>query len=119
MPQHWYDISIGSSDAHISLTLNTLKKHLGCQLYIPDNKELYQCLMKEREAVEKELGAKLEWGITKGRGGKDEGKASYAVQTYSDFEITDASKYGEYFDWLLERAAAFEKAFGRRIQICQ
>ena len=40
-PQHWYDISIGSSEAHISLTTNSQKKLLSCEIYISDSKELY------------------------------------------------------------------------------
>ena len=33
-PQHWYHISIGNSKFTITLTVHTLKKRLGCEIYI-------------------------------------------------------------------------------------
>lgn len=112
-PQHWYDISIGSAEAHISLTMNTTKKLLGCSLYIPDNKELFSCLRKEREAVEKELGAKLEWEDRVGK------KACYIIQHLINFDIATEEKYSEYFGWLHERASSFKKSFEHRVQDCR
>ena len=37
-PKHWYDVSIGTSAAHIALTVNTKNNLMACELYI--NKEL-------------------------------------------------------------------------------
>ena len=38
---HWYDIAVGTSEAHISLTIVNREGCVGVELYISDNKELY------------------------------------------------------------------------------
>ncbi|MBQ27995.1 MAG: hypothetical protein CMH81_07670, partial [Nitrospiraceae bacterium] len=40
-PQHWYNLAFGTSRATISLTINTQKKILGCEIYIRNDKELF------------------------------------------------------------------------------
>lgn len=60
-PQHWYDLSVGSSEYHISLTANTQKKKLGVEIYINNNKELYAKLLLSKVQIEQFLSMKLEW----------------------------------------------------------
>lgn len=57
-PQHWYDISLGTSLAHIALTVNTRTNEISCMVYIDNNQELYDCLYLEKEKIEKELNLK-------------------------------------------------------------
>ncbi|MFZ2681791.1 MAG: DUF4268 domain-containing protein [Patescibacteria group bacterium] len=109
-PQHWYDLSIGSSDARISLTVNTREGFIGCAIYIPDNKELFAFLQQESESIERELGTRLEWVDPPGK------KAAYAIQYFTDFDILDVAKYPECFDWLIGRATAFHQVFAHRIK---
>jgi len=33
-PQHWFDMRMGSSEAHVCLTINTKDNSLGCEVYI-------------------------------------------------------------------------------------
>lgn len=60
-PQHWYDLSVGSSTYHISLTANTQKKRLGAEIYITDDKALFEKFRARRADIEAELGMPLEW----------------------------------------------------------
>ena len=60
-PQHWYDIAIGSSQAHISLTVNSTQKKVAVEIYINDNKELYAKLDAQRDEIETKLALKLDW----------------------------------------------------------
>ena len=60
-PQHWYDVAIGSSQVHISLTVSFSKSFIRCELYIPDNKELFHKLNEQKDNIEKELGFTLTW----------------------------------------------------------
>ena len=60
-PQHWYNISIGVSEAHIAFTVNTRENVLACELYIAKDKELFAYLKEKSETIEQELGSKLEW----------------------------------------------------------
>lgn len=41
LPQHWYDLSIGSSACHVGLTVNTVKKTIGAEIYIDDDTRLF------------------------------------------------------------------------------
>lgn len=41
---HWYDIAIGTSEAHVSLTLVNKDGCVGVELYINDNKDLFDKL---------------------------------------------------------------------------
>jgi hypothetical protein len=103
-PQHWYNISIKSSEANISLTLNTRADLLGCEIYINDNKPLFNFLKDQQAAIEQQLGAKLEW--------IEATKACRAVQRKENADIDNEEGISALFDWLIERATAFEKVFG-------
>lgn len=103
-PQHWYDISIGSSEAHLSLTINTKESLLGCETYINDNKPLFQYLKSQRESIEQQVGGELEWIEAK--------KACRVVQRKKNVNIDDEAAITTYFDWLIDRATAFHRVFG-------
>jgi hypothetical protein len=103
-PQHWYDITIGSSDAHIVLTMNTREKLLGCEIYINDNKPLFESLRGQKEVIENQLNGKLEWIEAK--------KACRIVQRIDNADIDNEANSTVLFDWLIDRATAFHAVFG-------
>ena len=105
-PQHWYDISIGRSDCHISLTLNTFEKDINCKLYISDNKNTYYDFESKKSEIEKKLGYSLLWRPLKDK------KASI-IKVTKKADYMDISKWEELFVWLLEKAEDFNKVFGR------
>jgi hypothetical protein len=102
--QHWYNISIGSSAAHLSLTMNTRENLLGCEVYINDNRPLFQFLKSQQSQIEQQLGAKLEWIEAK--------KACRIVQRKENADIDDGATQAVQFDWMIDRAIAFDKEFG-------
>lgn len=58
---HWYDIAIGTSTAHVAL--NLVNKE-GCEVvefYINDDKNMYDELETQKDEIEEKLGLKLEW----------------------------------------------------------
>jgi len=77
---------------------------LGCEIYINDNKPLFNFLKDQQAAIEQQLGAKLQWIEAK--------KACRAVQRKDNADIDNEAGVTALFDWLIERATAFEKAFG-------
>lgn len=102
--QHWYDISAGSSDWHISLTINSQSKTFGCEVYIPDNKEIFYMFNANKEKIESDLGLDLEWMDLENK------KASRIKAVYkADFENED--DWEKYFDWLFETAVKFYATF--------
>lgn len=108
-PQHWLNINIGSSHAHISLTLNSFDEVIRTELYIPDNKDTYHFLEKQKKEIEKELGHRVEWMELPGK------KASrIKVELPGLVEKTD--DWERYFEWMQETAEEFHKIFSKLLK---
>jgi len=105
-PQHWYDISIGSSNAHVALTINSVDDIVTCELYIPHAKELFSSLYADREKIEAELGEKPDWMELPER------KAS-RIRIAHSADTDNSEKWDEYFAWLLQEAEKFQKVFSK------
>jgi hypothetical protein len=107
-PQHWTDISIGNSDSHISLTINSKEGLFATELYIPDNKELYARLLTHREDIEKDLGEKAEWMELPGK------KASRIKVSFAG-DFNNKPHWEAYFEKLLREAEKFYSIFPKYI----
>lgn len=108
-PQHWYDVSFGTSEAHIALAVNTQRNEISCDLYIPDSPDIYQKFYQNKEEIEELLNYKLEWQEL------PEKKAS-RVKKAKSYSITDnKDNWEEAFDWMIEQVQKFSDVFGRFI----
>jgi hypothetical protein len=101
--QHWYDLSIGMRDARISMTLNTQKNLITCEIYIPENKELYGFFLDNKDLIEEATGVVYEWKNTSG-------KASRIIATRSA-SIKSEKQWPEYSKWLMDTAVIMKKEF--------
>jgi hypothetical protein len=108
-PQHWTNISIGNSDAHVSLTINTREGAFGAELYIPDNKDLYTKLLQSKDQIEAELGEKPEWMELPAR------KAS-RIRVLKEGLLDDQTKWESEFEWLLNEAEKMQRVFPKYIR---
>lgn len=108
-PQHWYDISLGSANAHISLTINSRDDLMGCEIYISDSKELFYWLKNKEEEIEKELGFSLEWMAL-------EDKKASRIKVVRSADIDKIENWEQYFNWLKETAEKFHNVFGKYIK---
>ena len=104
-PQHWYNLSIGRSGAHLALTVNTRDNDMGCELYIGDDKEWFDKLYEDKNEIERKIEDGLEWQRL------DDKKASRA-KLARDFEFDQQEKWPDYFDWLRNKAEIFKEVFG-------
>jgi hypothetical protein len=111
-PQHWLNMSIGSSDAHLALTINSIQKLFGVELYISNNKELYAELFKQRETIDRELGETVEWMELPGK------KASRIKVSHSG-NFDDERKWDSTFVWLLGVAEKFRKVLPKYLKPTQ
>lgn len=100
--QHWYAVSIGSSDAHIELKTATRENEVACQLYIQDNHELYKFLEGYKAEIEEKLGFPLSWNQQKGR------KASY-MEIRKKFDLE--KDQNAYLPWLFDMVNRFYQCF--------
>ncbi|MBI2405479.1 DUF4268 domain-containing protein [Candidatus Microgenomates bacterium] len=103
-PQHWYDISLGISDAHIALTVIPRERTIRCEVWISDSKELFYQFRKNKEQIEAGLGEQLNWMELPDK------KASRVVIS-READIYESDEWGEYFEWLLGQAEKFYKVF--------
>jgi len=104
-PQHWYDISMGSSDAHVALTINSQKNLLGCEIYINRNKDLFNFLREKKTLIEKEIGEKIEW--------VDATVASRIKIEKEVSKLFNQEDTEKYFNWFYEKTILFQKVFSK------
>jgi hypothetical protein len=104
-PQHWYDMSIGSSLCHLALTVNSSKKVIGVELYIDNNKNLFHHIFQYKTEIENKIGNKLEWLELAGK------KAS-RIKLHLEADFYKKDDWENQFKWLVEYSEKFNKAFG-------
>jgi len=102
--KHWYDISIGSSNAHISLTLNSRGQQVAVELYIPNSKELFKYLFENKEEIEAKLGYELDWQELPE-------KKACRVTVIRSGDFLDKELTQELITWLIENTDKFAKVF--------
>jgi len=104
-PQHWYNVSMGSSDGHVALTINSLKNLIGCEIYISKNKDLFNFLREQKDKIEKEIGESIEW--------VDAAVASRIKIKKEVSGIFNQAEADNYFAWLYEKTVLFQKVFSK------
>lgn len=102
---HWYDVSIGTSEAHISITLVNKSGYIGVELYIRDNKELFDELYTERDEIEGQLPFSLDWQRLDNR------KASRIIAKIEGLNFDSQSNYLELIAEVLSRVIAMRSIF--------
>lgn len=107
-PRHWYNVSMGSSDAHIGLTVNSKENLIGCEVWINRNKQLFSFLSERKDDIEKEIGEQVEWV---------DSPVSSSIKIRKEVpDLFDQSKAGDYFSWLYEKTILFQKVFGKHFR---
>lgn len=99
-PQHWYDLSVGSSSYHIGLTVNTQKNRLGAEIYIPDDKDKFAMFKEHAQEIEKLIGEKVEW--------REATKATRIITLHS-CDISKEGQWDDAFNWLMDKALIFKR----------
>ncbi len=105
--QHWYDVAIGRSDCHVAFTALASENQIGCELYIPNSKQLFKAFYSHKEAIEKELGldSSLSWQEL------PEKKAS-RIRAIRKFEFANQDRE-EVFSWLVQTCLKFRSVFSK------
>ena len=106
---NYYDISMGTPLAIISLTINFRDSEIKTQIWIHENKELFEYLYESKEDIESEMGEELNWI-------KSESKKSSQIRSIKKINISDETKWDESIKWQLDMASKFYDVFGDRIR---
>ncbi len=107
---HWYDVAIGSSDAHVTIDLVNKENRIVVELYISDNKELFDKLLDNKEAIENSLGFALnEWARL------NEKKASRIKYYIDGLNFDDHSNYADLMNQSIDAAIKMRQVFKKYI----
>lgn len=107
---NWYDVAIGVSTAHISLTLVNKEGYIRVELYITDNKDLFDQLLIRKDEIEEKLGFSLSWQRLDNR------KASRILYKIPGLNFDDHSNYDLLMNEMINIAIKFSKVFKKYIK---
>lgn len=102
---HWYDVALGTSEAHISITLVNKTNSIGIEVYINDNKELFDKLYLTSEAIQNELGFSMDWQRL------DNKKASRIIYYISGLDFDNHENYDELINEVMDKVIAIRDTF--------
>lgn len=109
-PRHFYDMSIGHSDACLAFWVSSREHRVSAMLYIKENKDLYHFLHQHKDDIEQKLGFALEWLELPDK------KASRIVCDKHIEDLTDKATWPEVYAWLKETAEALARVFQPYLQ---
>lgn len=107
---HWYDVAIGSSACHIAITLVNSDSFIGVELYINDDKDLFDSLFSAREVIENESGLDYEWQRL------DNKKASRILHKISGLDFDNHKNYPQLMDEVIKKVVIIRKVFKKHIK---
>lgn len=102
---HWYDVAIGTSDAHISITLVNKDGTIGVELYVRDSKDLFDNLYEHKEEIENKLGFNMHWERL------DDKKASRIKSYIPGLNFNKQGNYPELMNLVIERVVLMRNVF--------
>ena len=97
---------MGSSEYHISLTCATQRNEIGIEVYIDNNKEIYDLFYENKDCIEENTKLKYKWQRLDNR------KAS-RIKTVKKFDAIYKDKWEEAFEWFCENAIIVKKEFNK------
>lgn len=108
---HDFWISLGSSLAHIVLTISTQKGKKDCQLYIHDSKPLFEELYKKKQEIEKEFSGSdsLVWEPLPSKKGS-------RIKLTDAADLYDEKSWGRHHQWMYDKLMKFKDVFGARVK---
>ena len=93
---HWYNVAIGSSEANISIDLVNKEHKIRVSLWISDNKDLFDSLYQQKDAIEAALGFGLEWNRL------DSKKAAYICTYIKGLDFKKQDNYPQLMDQIID-----------------
>lgn len=106
---HWYDVALGTSEAHISITLVNKTNSIGIEVYINDNKELFDRLYSESETIQNELDFSMDWQRL------DNKKASRIIYYMGGLDFDNHENYDELINEVIDKVVITKDTFKKYI----
>ena len=102
---HWYDVAIGTSEAHLASNLVNKENKIVLELYILDNKKLFDHLYEDKEKIENTLQMNFSWERLDGK------KASRIKHDVLGLDFSDHSNYPQLMDECIEKILKMRDVF--------
>ena len=102
---HWYDVAVGVSSAHVAINLVNKDNNVVVELYINDDKELFDSLYEKKEEIEENLGFSLDWDRLDGK------KASRIKHYINGLNFDDHSNYDTLMNEVVDKAVLMRDTF--------
>lgn len=107
---HWRNVAIGTSEACVSINLVNKESCIVIDLYIYNNKDLFDKLYLQKTAIEDELGLVLDWQRL------DNKDASRVKLPVYGLNFDDHSNYPALIDEVIEKTLCMKKVFSKHIK---
>ncbi len=104
-PDHWYEVAIGSSQCHISIDLINKEHRIRVGVWIPDNKELYDSFLANKEQIEEKANINFVWDRL------DAKKASVICTYISGLNFNKQDNYSELMNKIVDLVVTIRSAF--------
>lgn len=101
----WYDVAIGTSEACISVNLVNKNSCVTVEIYIADNKNLFDYLAGRKNEIENALGFPMGWERL------DNKKASRIKYAIPGLNFGDHSNYDALMNKIIEKVLVLKKVF--------
>ncbi len=102
---HWYEVAMGTSEAHVSISLVNKNNHIVVEVYVSDNKDLFDNLFKHKDKIEQELGFKLIWDRLNNK------KASRIKYIIDGLDFNNHDNYEELMNQSIDAAVSMRDTF--------
>ncbi len=106
---HWYDVATGTSGVHVSMNLVNKDSIVCIDLYINDDKKLFDKLFAKKDIIEEELGFKLIWDRL------DNSKASRIKYNLEGLNFDDHSNYDSLMNEMINISVKMRDTFKKYI----
>lgn len=105
----WYNVAIGTSQASISINLVNKESCVVVDLYINDNKVLFDRLLAQKDEIEQQLGFTMDWRRLDNR------KASRIMHRIEGLNFADHSNYPALMDEIIRKTVVMRNVFASLI----
>ena len=106
---HWYSVALGTSEAHIEVTLVNKTNSIGIEVYIKENKNLFDKLFNSSEEIENELGFSVDWQRL------DNKKASRIIYYIEGLDFDNHENYDELMNEVIDKVIVVRNVFRKYI----
>lgn len=97
-------LSLGSSAYHLDILTLKNRNAVSVELYIRDDKSIFQQLFQHKDEIEKELGFALDWRE------RPDKKAS-RILIEKPVNLDNHDEWNSQFDWIIDTCVTFKKVF--------